>query len=240
MLLTSIPLIGDFLNRRATTRRSASTWLDAAKVAVPAVLGGVFTVTDLALRILAPLPSAALILQTGLPGVLLLVSAFTISSRVEEVEGGDFPASPKKVHKYRFTEPERLTAKVALLPLAALAFYNVANIIPNTVVGRTQTAGFICRASDGSGVTDGVVEVLDVAGGVVSSEPQPLDDTGFFFSELRRWGGRPHTLRLSSQSCPTAQLLMRDSSQRGFSCPRDQDKQVQRPGTYEIWIVTCK
>lgn len=239
-LPTSLPLISDFLNRRAKARYSTSTWLDAAKIAVPAVLGGVFTLTDLALKILAPLLGAALIVQAAIPAALVLVSAFTISSRVEEVEGGGFPASPKKVHKYRFTESERITAKIALLPLAALAFYNGANVLPNALVGQAHTAGFICRASDGSGVTDGIIEVLDVAGGVVSNEPQQLDDTGFFFSELRRWGGRPHSLRLSSQSCPTAQLLIRDSSRRGLSCPHDDDKRVERPDLYEIWMLTCK
>jgi hypothetical protein len=236
----TLPLISDFFNRRAKTRHSASTWLDAAKIAVPAVLGGIFTVMDLALKILAPLPGAALIVQAGVPAALMLVSAFAISSRVEEVEGGGFPASPKKVHKYRFTEPERITAKIALLPLVALAFYNVANVTPNALFRRSHTAGFICRASDGSGVTDGVVEVLDAAGGVVSNEPQQLDDTGFFFSELRRWGGRPHSVRLSSPSCPTAQFLIRDSTRRGLSCPRDDDKRVERPDPYEIWMLTCK
>jgi hypothetical protein len=203
-------------------------------------LGGIFTITDSILRILAPLPSTALFLQAGLPIALVAICAFTISSRVEEVEGGNFPVRPRKIHKYRFTEPERITAKIALLPLVALAFYNVANAIPNAVVGRTHTAGFICRASDGLSVTDGIVEVLDAAGGVTSNEPQQLDDTGFFFSELRRWGGRPHSLRLSSESCPTAQLLIRDTSQRGFSCPRDHDKRVERPRPYEIWMLTCK
>jgi hypothetical protein len=207
---------------------------------VPATLGGIFTVTDAALRILAPLPDAALILQAFVPAALTAICASVVSSRAEDVSGGGFPDGPKKILRYRFTEPERITAKIALLPLALLTFINANNVIPNGIAGREHAAGFICRASGESGITDGVVEVLDVAGGVVSVQPQQLDDTGFFFSDLRWWGGKPHSLRLSSQSCPTTQILIRSSLGRGLSCPRDQDQIVERPMEYEIWMPTCK
>jgi len=240
MSVVSLPLIGDFLNRRAKTKKSGQTWLDVGKVAIPAMVGGALTVTDALLKLLAPLPGVALLLQAAVPLILLIVCLYAVASRVDEQEPGDFPSSPRQVLRYRFTEPLRNAAKIASLPMALLAGYYAWGVIPNGLAGRDHVAGFICRASDQKGVTDGTIEVLDLAGEVVSKEPLTVDDLGFFYSELKWWGASPHSLRLSSPTCGTNQILLRDASHVGLSCPQDQEAAVDKPEKYKLWILTCR
>ena len=240
MSVVSLPLIGDFLNRRAKTRKSDQTWLDVAKVAIPAVVGGTLTLTDALLKLLAPLPAVGLLLQAAVPLILLLVCLYALVSRVDELEQADFPASPRQVLRYRFNEPLRNAAKVAILPLSLLVGYYVWGVLPNGLARRNHVAGFICRASDQKGVTDGTIEVLDLAGEVVSNQPLTLDDLGFFYSELKWWGTRPHSLRLASPTCATNRILIGDASQVGLSCPQDQESGVNKPEKYKLWVLTCR
>jgi hypothetical protein len=236
--IKSIPLVGDILDLRAETRSSDQSWLGVLKIAVPAALGGVFSITDLALKLLAPVPGAAIVLWAGVPVGLVVVCVSVISLSVKEVSDGAFPHGPIKKYRYRFTNPERVTAKIALIPLILLAGYYVWSILPNRLIRQNHVAGFICR-SDQAGITDGVVEVVNVAGGIVSKEPQQLDDTGFFYSDLKPWGSRPYSLRVSSGSCGAAHLMISDTAQNGAGCPHDEDQRIDRPQEYMIWTITC-
>lgn len=239
-IIQSIPILGDIFDLRAETRVSKQAVIAVLKIAIPETLGGIFSITDLALKLLTAFPAMALIIWVGVPIALVIICISVISSRISEVTGGGFLAGPQKKYKYRFNNPERLTAKIALLPVGILAGYYIWNVLPNRITRQDHVAGFICRATDQSGVTDGVVEVLNVAGGIVSQEPQQLDDTGFFYGDLRQWGSRPYSLRLTSQSCSSTQIIISDSAQTGTSCPHDQDKQIDRPEKYKIWTLTCK
>src|SRR5262245_55575132 len=132
-LIFSIPVVGDFSNGRATTRKSDKTWVDIASVAVPTVLGGAFSLTDFSTRLLSSLPGAALFLYAGLPLVLLVICLVVISSRekIENHSAGFRPeASPINHWIYRFSEAARLTAKIVLLPLSCLTAFYVWDVLP--------------------------------------------------------------------------------------------------------------
>jgi hypothetical protein len=203
------------------------------------VVGGVLTVTDSVLKLLAPLPGTVLIMQATVPLILVIVCLYAVASRVDEQVPTNSPSGPHQILCYRFTEPLRNAAKIASFPMVLLAGYYAWGVIPNGLAGRDHVAGFVCRASDQQGLTDGIIEVLDLAGEAVSKEPLTVDDLGFFYSELKWWGASPHSLRLASPTCGTTKILLRDASQSGLSCPQDQEAAIDKPEKYKLWILTC-
>jgi hypothetical protein len=224
-----IPLIADYRDRRARSKSCDRTWLDVSFVALPPTIIAIVTVSGLLTRDRAWLTP---LVDTLLPLISVLGVVFVISARAapDRRDTGFNGAEPQRV--YRYCSGARNAAKVALVPMIAVASCVAWASAPNIVRGR-DASGYVCNA-DGTAMR-GFVQITDRAG--VPLANTELDDRGFFFVRLKALGSAPASIELINSRCANSRLSWH-TTQRAMSCPRERVESPQT-GSALVWVFVC-
>lgn len=225
-----IPIIDDFLDRRAKSRTCDRTWLDVCFVALPPSIIAILTVSGLLTRDhlwLTP------VLDVLIPLLCALGVIFVLRARMspERRDLGFRAREPQQV--YRYCSAARTTAKIALIPMIGITTAAAWASAPNIVRGR-DACGYVCNA-DGTALS-GYIQVIDRNGEPLASTE--LDDRGFFFVRLKALRTAPVGIEVLNSHCVDPRQTW-DTTRRGTSCPRERVESPQT-GIVPIWIFTCR
>lgn len=228
--------------RHKTISSESGNWVDVLKVGVPAGIGFALTLSDGLGKVMGAFPWFAVYANTLFAAAMFLVCSLVIISKVQVPRAvftsaqDDAPA-----FKWRFSDKERLSAKVALVPLLLTFCYAAWNTMPNGIVGRGMVGGFVCSSSTGEPIRSGEIEIMDRSGNLVSSRNTQVDSSGFFLGRLNWWAVRPASIRITGDECKTIAIPVDAGDPIGekMGCPAGPPRVL--PGArWKVWSVVCE
>jgi hypothetical protein len=141
-----IRLLQDLSDRRAEVVPSDQTWLDVIIAGSGTLVAALPLITKVG-EWLAGSPYAWLLAALGLPTLACAALVYTICGTTRITPGDVVIVAGAERLRYRYSTAKRQTAKVLLLPTAALLFYQVVRSVPN-VAGERTVSGYICSVQD--------------------------------------------------------------------------------------------
>lgn len=237
MSFADLPVIRDYLDRRATSRISERPLVEAVAVTGPAFLVGLNailgTLTELLGRIsvLALASDAVLALTCVVSLLYVLTSRDQAPQRIYVAEKRDIRAV------YRFSRAARLAAKLTFVPLVCLSLWTLWSLLPNGIAGRRGLGGFVSVRPGVPSSVQGTVDALDALGRSVSKEPSVIGTSGFFYIVFRPEAAKAQSIRIQAPECgdtiidistSTPRLRTRETVERSG----DQDR-------WPEWLIWC-
>jgi hypothetical protein len=217
-------------------------WIDVLKVGVPAAIAFVVAFTDGIGKLLAPLPLAAVYANTLFSAVMVLLCGVVILVKNDAVRAVfASEADHEPVFEWRFSDKERVTAKIALVPLFLIFCYAAWDTMPNGWVGREMVSGFFCNGATGEPIHSGEVEIRDRLGNPMSLRNVEVDSTGFFYGKLEWWTVRPASIDVAGNDCKTVTVPV-DASEpvsEKIGCPSGPARVLPK-AHWKVWNIPCQ
>lgn len=217
--------------------RTGETILDVLKIGIPVIVGSIAPIAGPLSSLLDQVPGAARALRFAVPIVLFAVCVHIIRDKRIVARPPGFETTADE-QEYRFGQPSRLVAKVALLPLAALALFQGYAGAPNWLSRQSSLSGYVCLANGVPVDRSTTVDAVDADGYVVSRESVMVDDNGFFVIAYLPWARRATSLTIGDGKCGKRSVPL-SAATEGLHCAADTLPPPSARSRRSLWSVAC-